>query len=477
MFATNCCKYLLEFIGMTLLKYFKELFKDKALIKKVITLAIPIMLQTLIVSSVNLVDNLMVGKLGDAAMSAVTSSNKYFNIVNFVVNSMVATCVIYIAQYNGAKNISKMQEAFRFSIISTSVIVVTCFLVVYLFPGQLISFIIKDSEIVSLGIRYLKIAAFSYLPLILSYPISGAMRSIGDSKTPMFISASSVVINGFLDYALIFGKFGLPKLNIEGAAVATVIARTIEAFLYVYIAKKGDYFFDTKIKEIFNYDSKLAKEIIIKALPLLINEVCFQFAETMYLKAYSYRGASVNAAFSVASTIADIFFILFSGMAIATTVLVGTPLGANKLKEGKDNAYKLICFSVIMAIIFGVMLYSSQGLAPIIFTSISDEAIDIAKHFLRVMGCFYWTYMFNCQCYFTLRAGGDTVSTMFMDSGLSWFLKIPLVFAFTYFTNVSIYTVYIIGQTTEFVKLAIAYHLVRKEKWVRNLAIEKTIDL
>lgn len=464
---------MLRYLSMTILHYFKELFKDKPLMKSCITLGIPIMLQTLVVNSVTLIDNIMVGMLGDAAMSAVTSSNKYFTIVSFVLNSMVATCVIYIAQYNGANNHEKMKESFRFAVVSSYTLIIIFFLIVFLLPGQLISFIIKDEAIMNLGRRYLKIAAFSYLPLGISFPVAGAMRSVGNSKTPMFISISSIVINGFLDYALIFGKFGFPELNIEGAALATVVARAVEAILYLYVAKKDDDFYNVIPSEVLKYDKSLAKEIVIKAIPLLANEVFFQLGETMFLKAYSYRGATVNAAFSIAQTLGDVFFILFSGMAIATTVLVGTPLGANKLKEAKDNAYKLICFSSMLAGIFGIFLFCSQFIVVFVFSSMSKEAIDIAKHFLRVMGFCYWLYMFNCQCYFTLRAGGDTKSTMFMDSGFSWLIKIPVVFFLAYKTSVSIYIVYTCGQLTELIKLFISFGLVRKEKWVKNLAIEQ----
>lgn len=441
--------------------------------KKCITLAIPIMFQNLVVSAVSLVDNLMVGQLGDVAISAVASSNKYYSIIFFVINSVVASCLIFMAQYNGAGNIEKMKETYRFSLIASYVPIIVAFIIVSIFPEKLIGFIINDQAIIAEGTKYFRLAAFSYLPLGISIAVSGAMRCIGDSKTPMFISIISIFVNAFLDYGLILGKFNMPALGVEGAAIATIIARVVEALLLIRAIKKGDYIFDTELKELFVFDTKLAKDILVKAFPLVLNELLFQFGMTMQLKALSTRGALVNTAYSISVTVSDLFFVLFGGMATATTVLVGTPLGANKLKEAKDNGYKLIVFSVILAFFFGAGLFLSQFIVPIIYPSVSSEALEMSQTILRIMGCLFWIYMFDCQCYFTLRAGGDTKSTLFMDSGFMWLVNLPVLFGLALFTNLPVYTVYFIGQCTDIIKAFVAFYMVKKEKWVRNLAIEK----
>ena len=455
-----------------LFKYFKELLKDKALMKQCIVLAIPIMFQNLVVAAVNLVDNLMVGTLGDNAISAVASANRYYTIIFFVLNSIVAACVIFMAQFNGANNIKKMKESYRLSLIFSYSILLVVFFVVLLLPTQLISFLISDIEIIKLGSTYIRLSAFSYLPLGISITISGAMRSIGDSKTPMFISIISIFVNAFLDYALILGKFGMPKLGVAGAAIATIIARIVEAILLIKSVKKGEYIFDTDIKDLFLFDKKLAKEIMIKAIPLVINELLFQLGMAMQLKAISSRGTLPNTAYSIAATVSDIFFVLFGGMATATTVLVGTPLGANKLEEGRDNGYKLIVFSVILAVFFGVGMFICQLIVPYIYPNISSDALSMSQEFLKVMACLFWIYMFDCQCYFTLRAGGDTKATLFMDSGFMWCANLPALFILAYFTNIPTIVVYACGQCTDIIKAFFAFYMVKKENWVKNLAIK-----
>ncbi len=457
---------------MLLLHYFKELFKDRQLMKSCVTLAIPIMLQTLVVSSVNLVDNLMVGKLGDVALSAVVSSNKYYAIIQFVVNAVIASCSIYLSQFNGAGNIEKMKETFRFSFICSYTLLILGFTLVIVFPSQLIGFIIDDPAVILEGTNYLKYACWSYLPMGISICIAGSMRVVGDSKSPMMVSIVGIITNAFLDYAMIFGKFGFPMMGVAGAALATVIARIVEACLYLVVLKRGEYPFKTKISELLKFKKSLAKDIIVKAIPLTINEFLWQFGMTVLMKAYSSRGTVINTAYSIQMTISEIFFILFSGMAVASTVLIGTPLGANRLEEAKGNGYKLICFSELLSIVFGAGMFLSSYIVPLIYTTVSNDAMSCAQDFLKTMGLLYWIYMFNVQCYFILRAGGDTKSTMFMDSGFMWAFNIPLVAVLCYFTDLSIILVYVIGQCTDLVKAFIAYRMVRKEKWVRNLAIE-----
>ncbi len=455
-----------------LFEYLKETIKDKILIKTCLTIAIPLMFQQLIVASVNLVDNLMVGELGDVAVSGVSCANRYYNICQYAVNGLIVSCIIFLSQYNGANDNEHMKQSFRFSIVSSYTIIILFFLLATFIPEKLIGFIINDPQIIETGSAYIRIACLSYLPLGISFPISQSLRATGETRLPVIMSMVSLVINILFDYLLIFGHLGLPALGVKGAAIATVLARIIEAILYLYAISKNDYAFNSSITKIFHFEKSLAKNIIIKAIPLIANETLWQFGMTTLIKSYSSRGAIVNTAYSISVTISDLFFILFAGMATATTILVGTPLGANKLKEAKDNAYKLICFSMLLSLVFGLLMASSTFIVPLLYSKVSSDSLNLAKQFILVMSFFYILYMFNTQCFFTLRTGGDTRSTMFMDSCFMWLFNIPLVAIFAYKTNIPVLFVYIIGQSTDFVKAGIAYRMVRKEKWVKNLTIQ-----
>lgn len=454
---------------MVLFGYFKQTLEDKKIMKDCLKLAIPLMLQQFVLSSVNLVDNLMVGELGDVAVSGVSCANKYYNIFNFALNAIVMSCIIYLSQFNGAEDKEHMKQSYRFCVVSSYTIIFIFFIIGLLFPSFIIKFIINDQAIIDCGVDYLKIACFSYLPLGMTFAIGSSLRAIGKPKLPLILSIISVITNIVFDYLLIFGKFGFPMLGVKGAAYATVLARVVEMTLYIYFLEKDDYPFKSKIQDIFKFDGELAKQIIIKAIPLMANEILWQFGNTTLLKFYSSRGAQVNTAYSISITIADLFFILFSGMATATTVLVGSPLGAGKIKEAKDNAYKLLCFSMMLSIVFASMMALSSLLVPVLYGKVSIEAQDLAASFIRVMAIFFIIYMFNTQCYLTLRTGGDTKHTMIMDSMFMWVINIPIVMFLAYKTSIPVLFVYILGQSTDIVKSFIAYHMFKKEKWAVNL--------
>lgn len=455
---------------MKMTAYFKDMWHDKAFQKSVLMIAVPLMLQQLIVSSVNLVDNLMVGQLGDVALSAVSNANRFYMIVWAGINGMVASATIFLSQFMGANNELQMKKTFRFMLVSSYALCIIFFLIAFLMPEMIIAFFIKDIGVIETGSAYLRIAAISYLPSALSLCVGSAFRALGNTKLPLVVSVTSVLTNMIFNYCLIFGHFGFPKLGVEGAAIATLIARIVEMLIYLVVLKMSKVPFKTRLRNIFKFESSLAKQIIVKALPLCVNEILWSFGMSTLLRSYSHHGLVVNTAYSMAATISDMFFVLFAGMATATTVLIGTSLGANRLDEARRNGYKLLCFSIVMAGVFLVMMYASSFFAPH-FYNVSLEAKELASSFLRVMAVCFVLYMYNVQCYFILRAGGDTKSTLFMDSGFMWLFNIPLVMYLSYMTDINIVWVYFLGQMTDIIKAFLSTYLVRKEKWVRNLTV------
>ena len=452
-----------------LLGYVKKLFQDKELINKCLTVAVPLMLQALVVNSVTLVDNLMIGELGDAALSGVSSANRYYIIVNYCSTAISAAGIIFLSQYYGAQNENKMKECFRiltiFSLLTGAVFV---FLARF-FPEQILRFIIDDDEVVRLGGMYLKLCCLSYLPTIVSVCIGASMRALGRPKVPMLISIFSVLLNVAFDYVFIFGRFGLPALGVEGAAVATLLARLIEMILYIFALHASDMPFKTRITEFFRFEPVLMKRILSKAGPLLINEFLYTFGNTFLLKCYSFRGVSVNTAYTMTLTVQDLFFVLFSGMATATSVLIGIPLGAGELEKAKDNGYKLFVFSLLLSLLFGSVMFGVSFLFPVLYRNVSEDALYLAERFLKVNSLFFIAFTFNTQTYFTLRAGGQTRQTMVMDSVFMWSVMIPTVYILDYHTAIPVVIVYMIGQGTEFLKGILSWYFFRKEKWVVNL--------
>ena len=450
------------------MKKWKKFIGTKAFYKATLVVAIPMMLQQLVSSSVSLIDNLMVGQLGDAALAGVAAVNKFYMIAVFSTNGLLASSSLFLAQYFGAKNKVKMKESFRFSLVFAMFIMGTFFVVSWLFPRVIVGFFTPDEAIISAGLVYFRVMKYSFLPMAISLGISVALRSIGETKSPMGVSIAAVIVDTILNYGLAFGNFGLPNLGVTGVALATVLSRILEAVIFVVVLIYSKAPFKTALKDLFKIPFGLMKSILIKAAPLTTNEILWSLGMATLFKLYGTCGPEVMSGYAIANTIADLFFILFGGMAAATTVLISHHLGANQLEEARGNGYRLIGFGAILSVAFGVMMFTSSFFIPDWF-QVSESAKEVTRMILRIMSAMFWIYVINTQIYFTLRAGGDTKSTFFMDSVYMWCINIPVVVLVAYGTNFPIYILYIAGQATDIIKMIIGYRMVRKEKWVVNL--------
>ena len=450
----------------------KKYFGDKKFFKSTLIIAIPLMLQQVISTSVNLLDNLMIGQLGDHAIAGVASVNRFFMIAIFGTVGITAAASVFLAQFYGNKDEEHMKQSFRYALIASSFIMMVFIALAFIFPQQIIRFFVNDQKVLESGMQYIYVSALSFLPTMITIAITASMRAIGDSKKPLFASIISVFTNLILNYILIYGHFGFPQLGVLGAGIGTLIARIVELVIVLYFLKKVDYGFKTKISELFDISRTLIKAITLKALPLSINEIMFAMGLAMLMRFYGTRGADVISAYSITNTVADLFFTMNAGMAVATTILVSQPLGANKIQEARENGFHLLGFGIILSIVFGILLFMASFLIPHLY-NVSPNAINLSQTFLRIMSVLFWIYVVNTSIYFLLRAGGDTRSTLILDSGYMWCVNLLFVGIATYYTNLPIIGLYLVGQSTDVVKMVIALKFIHKEKWLVNLAAKE----
>lgn len=445
-------------------KYFGSLDFNKQTLK----IAVPLMLQQLISNSVTLVINLMIGGLGDSALAGVAAVNRFFMISSYGTNGAISASTVFIAQYYGAKNMERVKASFRFSILVSCLVMGLSIIPALLIPNTIISFIVKDPEVIAQGYLYIKIASLSFIPNMISSPIVAAMRATGDTKTPLYSAILSFTTNVTLNLLLIYGKFGFPQLGIMGGALSLLISRIIELAFLSLALLKGDYAFTTKIKDLFQIPLDLVKHMLSKMIPLTTSEIFWAIGLALLLKFYATRGPDVVTGYSIASTISDLFFTMNAGMAVCCTLLVAQPLGSGKLELAKENGYRIIGFAILMSMVFGTMLFASSFTVPLLY-DVSASSEEVAVSFLRIMSLFFAIYVLNTTHYCVLRAGGDMTSTMVLESGHMWLVNLTAVGFATHYTDLPIIPLYIIGQCTDLIKLAIAHYLVKREKWVVSL--------
>ncbi|HKL61282.1 MAG TPA: MATE family efflux transporter [Acholeplasma sp.] len=458
----------------------KKLIGSKMFYREVIAIVIPIMIQQGITMFVGLLDNIMVGRLNVDAIAGVSIANQIIFIVTIALVGGLAGPGIFIAQYYGAKNEDALKQAFRAKMILALIITTVAMTVLFLFGDVFVRAFAKNDDqslgvynevAIKYGLDYLRIITFG-LPLLAGIQLyASTFREVAQTKVPMFAGIISVSVNLMFNSVLIFGLLGFPRLEVAGAATATLIARFFEFGILLFVAYKYRLVFTIDIFKKFTIEKKRFKLLVKKSLPLLTNELLWSSSMTLLLWAYSQRGTSVTAAYNISNTVANLFFIIFGALATGISVMVGNELGANQIEKAKENAYKLLFFSVMVCLGFGVILASIAPFVPYLY-NVTDSVRTQATQFMWVISALMWIFAFNAGCFFILRAGGMVFLTLFFDSFFSWIVVLPIAIYFSLFTNMPVILIYIMAEATNIIKAFIGFNIVRHGKWAKNLTYQ-----
>jgi putative MATE family efflux protein len=453
---------------------------DKRFYKMVLTIAIPVMIQNGITNFVGVIDNIMIGQVGTEQMSGVAIVNQLMFVYNICIFGIVSGASIFGTQYFGKGNYEGMRNTFRFKILSATLFAMIGMLTLHSFQTELISLYLhkgSDAGDVSIalaeGKKFLNILIFSMIPFAFSQSYSNTIREMGKTIVPMIAGITAVLVNTALNFILIFGSFGAPKLGVEGAAIATVIAKFIECGIIVISVHShaNENKFIMGAYRSIAIPGQLVKQIIIKGAPLMINEALWASGMAFIMQCYSIRGLEVVAGFNISTTITNMFNIVFIALGSSVAVVVGQLLGANKMSEAKETATKLIFFSVVSCIVVGIFMAIVAPLFPAIYKT-NSEVKYLASRFIMVAALCMPLNAFNHASYFTLRSGGKTIITFLFDSVFVWVVSIPMAYALTRYTGLHIIVVYLICQTSEFIKCIIGFILVKKGVWLQNIVVE-----
>lgn len=436
--------------------------------KEALLIALPIMAQQFITTFVNLIDNIMIGSIGNIALTSVTVANRFYLIFNSTLLGICGAAGIYIAQYFGAKEKKKCQEVFNINMVWTIAIALLFMSILFVMPEVIIRLFSNTPNIVDTSLRYITFAKFTYLPFAISFTCMMALRAVGINTIQLKVGAVAVGTNTFLNYCLIFGNFGFPELGVQGAAIATIIARMIEMSIYLVILYRNRHFFHFDFQGFRHLNVMVMKRMINKVIPLTANEILFSLGLAMIFKSYMRADEYLVAAISVEDTVVQILFIVFGGLSSAVSILIGNKLGANLLDEARDNARKLIVFGVMLALIIGSISFIAAGFIPMFYNV--DQAIkDTITILLRVKSIMIIFHAANVCIFFVLRSGGDIVSTLLMDAGFLWAGGVLVSTGLSMFTGISLVALYIIVESLDVIKSFVAFFFFKKERWVRNI--------
>ena len=454
-----------------------EIKNDRSYIKTLLKIAIPMMVQNGISNFVNLLDNLMIGRVGTNALSGVAIANQLIFVFYLVIFGATAGVGIFTAQYKGKGDTEGIRYSFRFKLIFNTVLSALCVLVFVLFARNLINlFLLGEgdpadaAETLEIGVKYMRIILISLIPIGLTQAYGGTLRDLGSTKVPMFASVCAIFVNLIGNWILIYGHFGLPALGAEGAAIATVLSRFVElTILIVYTGKHPDLFpFIKGAFKHFSVPGKLIGRFILRALPLMANETFWSLGMTTINQCYSYRSLDAVAALNIESTIWNLMGVAFIAMGEAVGIMMGHILGSGELEEAKKKAGTMRRFTVLCGIVSGLILAGVSFFFPLLYNT-TDYIRSMATGFILIAAANMPFCAYTHASYFIIRSGGKAFITVLFDSVFTWVIVVPLAAYMSYFTGIPVMAMVAIIRATEIVKCFIAYILVRSGIWVRNI--------
>ena len=458
----------------------KKWIGDKAFYRTVLAVAVPIMIQNGFTNLVNLLDNIMVGRLGTEAMSGVSIVNQFVFVFNLLIFGAISAAGIFTAQYHGLGDEEGVRQTFRLKMVINLSAGVIGVIVFALCGGALIGSFLHDGTVGDLeltmreGLRYLGWMLIGFVPYAISQAYASTMREIGETLLPMIASIAAVVTNFILNCILIFGLLGLPALGVAGAAVATVASRFVElAVLCVWGHTHTDrYAFLHGAYRHFRIARTLINRVTVKGLPLMANELFWALAVTMRNQCYSTRGLDVVAAQNINATIENLVSVVYMAVGTSIAIVVGNLLGAGKIEEAKDADRKMLVFSIGCALLMAGMLASLSGAFPRLYET--EPAVRVLAGYMMIVTAVATPFRsFAHAAYFTLRSGGKVLITLLFDSVYMWVIVMPVAAVLAYCTGINVYWLFAICQGVEAAKFILGLLLLKKGKWATQL-VEKT---
>lgn len=443
--------------------------KNTELLRMMGKVALPIAIQSLIASSLSLIDNLMVGSLGELELNAVGVSVQFFFIHWMLLFGFTSGSATFISQFYGVRDLKNIKRTTGFALTIAMGIGLLFFTAGMVFPEYILRIFTKYPEVIEVGVNYVRIGSVTFLMLAVTLPFTVALRATQQTRLPLYASVCALGTNTLLNYVLIFGKFGAPALGVAGAALATAIARTLEMCLILFMVFGRKNMIAGKLSEYFSYGRELASRIIKNALPTTINETMWGLGTSLYIAAFARIGITAGAAIQACNTINNLFSMAAFSIGDAVLILVGQKLGEGKAPLAYEMSKKMTVMGLLAGVVLGagVILAGEPLLSLFEFT---EEGAEYASKILIIYGATLWLELYNgIQITGNLRCGGDTRFAMFAEVGTVWLIGVPAAFITSLYLKWPIYFALLAVKSEELVKGLILTKRYMSKKWLNNM--------
>ncbi len=448
---------------------FKDMFDDRDFYHKMLKIALPIVIQNFISSFLNMMDIVMVGKLGETAIAAVGIANQYFFFFNMFLLGMCAGCGVFISQFWGKGEIKNIKRIMGIGLISAVVFSVVFMVTGFLFPGKIIAAFNNDPKVIDLGAGYLRMVLVSYLFTSITFVFNFSLRSIGKTVQPMIISAVAIICNVFFNYVFIFGKLGAPAMGVVGSALGTVIARTFETIalvVYIYGTKTV---LAASTKELTDVSFEFVKKSYRVIFPVILNDICWGLASLVYSAVYGRMGTQTVAAIQICNTVNNLFLVAIFGLSSAAAVMVGNSIGAGKEGLGKNYARRFSILGVMLGVVLGLLLAVTSPAVLNVF-NVSDKVRSDSQIVLYIISVIFFIRVFDVILIVgILRGGGDAKQAFLIEGFTMWFIGVPLTILGAFVFKLPVYGVYALAILEEVSKCILGLIRLKSGRWIRNV--------
>jgi putative MATE family efflux protein len=446
-----------------------KIVRDRSFYAMLLSIALPITLQNIISFLTQMIDTIMLGELGDIAMSASALANQPFFLLNSITFGLSGGAAVLTAQYWGKKDIEPIKVIMTMIIRFAMFVGLLFSIIVLIIPEQILWLFSKEQEVILAGVEYLRVIAFCYVFFGFSSCFFMMIRSVEIVKVSVVSNIVALVMNGVLNYILIFGHFGAPAMGIKGAALATLIARLSEflvAFVYMFFIDKR---LKIRIKDFFRFEKLLLLDLFSVSLPVVLNEMMWSIGTIMQAALLGNLGKEVVSANSIIGVVQQLANVAVFGVANAAAVLIGKAIGEGNMQEAYDRGYTFKILSMIFGVFVSIIILSLKFVA-IDFYNVSAEAKALAHQLIYIAAIIgFFVSISGIGVVGILRGGGDTKFSLFIEAFNLLAIAVPCAYFVAFVLKWPIPAVYFVMRIDEPLKNVMLLKRLRGSNWLRNV--------
>ncbi|MDO5026685.1 MAG: MATE family efflux transporter [Tissierellia bacterium] len=449
-------------------KYF---WKDRLFIKTMLAVALPVAVQFLISTSINMADTVMISSLGSAEIAAVGLVNQFVFFFMVATFGFCSAGAVFFSQFYGDRNMEEVRRYLSITLQLVTILSLIFTVISLIWSKEIMRLLIPDEEVIFYGAGYLRLIALTFVMTGISQALNTVLRSVNRAFEPLLVSIVAFFTNVFFNYIFIFGKLGAPALGVRGAAVGTIIARFVEIVLllaFVFFRRPNDH--TIKPIEIFAFHKEILRKFFKIALPIIIAEVFWSLGQLMFSVAYARIGKDATAAVQLTNTIQNLFFILVNAINTAAAVLIGQSLGANDKDYAKTQASYFISITLMFGLVSTAFLSLLPDLLLKIYNNLDPAIYQMARNLLIIRGLFIAFRFLNGMLFVGIfRAGGETKLPLIFELLTMWVFAIPASFIGVLLFKLPVELIFTIVSTEELIKFILIFPLYKKNRWLKTI--------